>query len=237
MTLRLLISMLPLLFSMFSFAQTVTLDSLKLYSNPDLLINGTRWYDYGLGYTGHQYLDKNKFTSANIQLKRHLFKDIMINYDIHQDKLVVSRKKANTYIYYYINKEDVNAFSFNDFSTQNTRNFINIKTLLPDYPPKLYEVLYDGKIKLLQFHYKSILKETTEFSIGKYNKNSKIYLLIDQQLIRVRNRSSILKLFVKQKKTIKSYLRQNNLFPSKRDLPAFISLIKFCDEKGLTITQ
>lgn len=226
-----------LLFTAQAYSQAaIKMEKLNLYSNPNVVINGTKWFDYGIRYKGHQYLDQNKFTKGRIWFEDRVFDNILLNYDLEKDMLVVCEKDIhNKFIYYYLNNSKVKAFTIQNANSPLEAHFIKYPSTPTSTKSFFYQLLQDGEIKLLLRHKKYVLKETSEMILGKYVRNEKIYLAHNNQLFRLRNRRSILNLFPDKKKQLKKYMRQNRLYPSKRNLTAFKSVVNYCNQQNFTL--
>jgi len=197
----------------------------RVYGLDPTLYNGKK-YSYFLppGTDGHQYLQSPDYFVGGVTIKEEYFGDITLNYDIYNQQLLLRYANENgAFNIIEVSKAWLKGFSLDNMHFE----YLDLGDGL-----KFYQVLGDGKIKIL-FHWKKDLKldvgaTSTNFAFTKAFRSD--YILLEGKLFPYRNKRSLIKVFGPEKKQdIKSYLRKNRIRLKKASDQDMTGLINYID--------
>lgn len=195
----------------------------RVYGLDQTLYNGKK-YNYFVppGTEGHQYLLSPDYIAGSVTLKGKCYKDITLNYDIFNQKLLLQYE------------DETGALNIIEVSkawlTSFRRGNMNFEFLNLEQDPHFYQVLGEGPLRILYYWRKNL---NLNDAIGSSNfifthaiRDS--YVLMDGQLKPFRTKRSLIGLFDPgHRPEIKSYLRKNKIKVKKASDKAMAEMITF----------
>jgi hypothetical protein len=207
-------------------AQKSPADFNDIYGSDPLLYNG-RFYTFypPLSTTGNQYLFELQFESGSVILRGTSYPDLLLNYDVYNQQLIL-KYKINTGAIYHIIVSDawLESFSFRGM------NFKLIST--QDTTKKIFQVLGSGPKYIFYFWKKELNLDSFigtinhGFSAAKKEKN----LFDKNKILKYRNNKSFCSLFEPEKKdAVKEFLRKHSINVKKASDQSMVQLINYCN--------
>jgi hypothetical protein len=171
------------------------------------LYNGPQYYFYDSKSEEHQFFLTEEWQTGSVLYDGQLFSGVPLLYDIFKDQLVVRYTRGVGSV--ALQSEKVYSFTFDG------HNFVRILAGQPEaygLRTGFYDVLYEGKTRLLSRRVKERLQQISETKITiEFPPRDVFYLLKDGQYQAVHSKASVLSLLEDQKKPLKKYFRQNKL--------------------------
>ncbi len=189
----------------------------------DPFVNGRLYTDYYPNLSGHQYLFSKVWEKGVINFKDDVQVELLINYDIINDKLLLNKFYSDGVYCIELNKNDIKGFSFKG------HEFINV--ILNEGPKEMngyYEVLYNGRAKLLLKWEKYISKSSGAGKDNSYIKKT-FYIMYNNNPVELRNRKSIIYSLPDQALKIENYMRQNKFYVRTAEPDDFVRLLQYYD--------
>ena len=194
-----------------------------------LLYRGHRAYSYPSPYNGTYYWTSPLFRTGSVYFKGKHYDDLLLNIDaVRQDLLVKTISGRDDKV---LNAEYVESFSMDG------HRFLNLRTLYgSDAPAGYWEVLYDGKAKILkqvvrtlmqdlEGHMRSEMGYDGEYKNGVFNifvySAKYCYLGEDGTITPIRRRSQLMHFYKDRKREINRYI-------SKQEASGMIPLEDYC---------
>ncbi len=193
------------------------------------IFRGQAPLEYNFFHTGTFYAYSSEFEKGNVMFNGKLYKDIYTNLNSHLDELNVLIKTSGRIV--VLNGEFVDYFNMGE------RNFINIKNDNQFLQKGYYEVIYKGDVRL----YKKIKKIYSErineaISAKTQSKLERLfivsqnyYLIKDNSVKLIKNKSDLLAGFPDRKKDIRQFIREKNLDMKNEKERSFALVLGFVE--------
>lgn len=185
--------------------------------------NGRLYSDYYPNLMGHQYLVSRVWENGTVYFKDAVQMELLINYDIVSDKLLLNKFYSDGVYCIELNINDIEGFSFMG------HEFIKMDISEGSRQVKGYfEVLHDGKAQLLIKWEKYISKSSNPGKDFTYLKKT-FYIVNNNELIKINNRKSIIYALSDKAVNIEDYIKQNKFYVRTAEQDDFIELLQFYD--------
>ena len=185
---------------------------------------GKLWSNQYTNVKGDQFLFSREYLPGSLTLNGIIYRNILINYDIYNDEILVPKNKASIV---QLNKEMVDSFSLNNNGI--TYRFVNAQMDSTMGIKGFVNQLYKGK-SILYVKYK---KEIEELAVDdKYDlffRTFRIYFLKDGQIYQLTSQGDLFKILKQDKTKVKEYMKKNRLKISKKEPGSFIPVIRYYD--------
>jgi len=180
----------------------------SLFESDFLLKNGKK-YKFGFfRVKGHPYFNTDQWASGSLVLNEKKYSNIMLLYDIFNDKLVCKvTSKNNEEIPLELNCLNVNKFCIGEHVFGNC-------SFLPALPQKgFYEIIYkSGSLQVYSKWYKAFVYYATPEYLGLFDKQKQEFFIYkNEKLNRINSIRDLFALYNENKSKIKSYIRKYNL--------------------------
>ncbi len=198
----------------------------KIYGSDPVLFNG-RYYTFNppLNTGGNQYFTDNKFEKGSVALRGKAYDNLLINFDIYNQQLIVKYQGKSGDIYPIIVSDAwLEAFSFKNldfkvFSSNDTLKHI-------------YQVLGSGPDYILYF-WKKKFKLDNSFGATNHSFSRPVRemnLFIDNRILQYRNNKSFYSNFSPEKQAaIKEYLHKYKIRVKNATDNKMTELISYCN--------
>lgn len=198
----------------------------NIYGSDPVLFNG-RYYTFTppLNTGGNQYFTDNKFERGSVTLRGKTFNNLLINFDIYNQQLIMKYQGKSGIINHIIVSEAwLDAFSFKnlDFKVFNSNDTLK----------HIYQVLGSGPDYILYFWKKKLKLDNTfgatnhSFSQPVREKN----MFIDNRIVKYRNNKSFCSNFSPEKQAaLKEYLHKHKVRVKNAADQKMTELISFCN--------
>ncbi len=203
----------------------VQLDSLvtESYGPDQHLINGIEYVNLHLWYTGHKFLDEDKFYEGRVVIDNKAYNDVFLKYDIYnQQVLLATRHQSGGYKPIILNTLRIDEFEIN--------GRIFRKYTFPGAGTLFYQVITEGEMTCL-YHFK---KGEVERPLDIYNVSGftdqvkKSYLYWQSELHDFKGSRSFTRIFPDHQSQIRSFIHQNRWRVRKLDDSQMRLLISYC---------
>jgi hypothetical protein len=186
--------------------------------------NGRVWRNYYSMVEEDQFLFSKKFLPGTVIMRGRTYSDVMILYDIFKDEILTPYKPVGIL---QLNKEMVDSFSF---LFQNKRyGFVKMQDSTNSALNGYLNVLYTGETTLYIKYSKKIEKLEAKGENNKFYQLILIYLLKDGLFYPVTGKNDLIKIYDKDKKAVRDFIKKNQLRISKYDPESFIPVLRFTD--------
>jgi len=199
------------------------------YGTSDFLVNGWKCYPEHFNAKGSPNFQNLNWADGTLTTTGgETFKQLDLRYNIQMDEVVLKQILSNGIpAFVMLNKDFISSF------TILSHTFIKAEDIAPKIQISGYvEVVYSGA-------YSFYLKHQKDF-VGNYNANTPEgsfskqitvkYILIDDQLVKVQKKKSLLALFPEHKKQIKKFMSTNKIGYKKATNTQLRMLVQYCDE-------
>jgi hypothetical protein len=187
-----------------------------------VLYNGRVWRNLYSRIMGDQFLFTPDLISGSVSISGMLFRNIPLKYDIYRDELIT---ETNHGILLQLNKEMVDSFSLNYLNS----NYFFVRSDSTKEYSGYVNFLYKGKSLFLVKYLKKVELLAVERKFDQFYQVNRMYLVRDQKIDQFAGRLEFFRLMGDHKREVRSYMKKNKLFPSKKDPAAFVPLIRFYD--------
>lgn len=187
------------------------------------LVNGRLYTDNYPGVMGHQYLLSKVWENGVVYLRGDVQKELLINYDIVSDKLIWNKFHSDGAYSIELNINDIEGFSIGGHKFIKLSQFEGLKEA-----KGYYEVLYDGKVKLLLKWEKYISKVSNLNKDISYLENT-FYIKNKNKLVKVNKRRSIISSLSDHAGNIEKYMKQKKFYVRTARPEDFVELLKYYD--------
>lgn len=198
-------------------------DSDRIYGLDQTLYNGRR-YGYFLpqGVTGHQYIFSPEFVTGSVTIRGKCYPGLTLNYDLVNQQLLLKyldERGAPNII--EVSRSWLDSFCLGP---------MNFGFRDKDHDPRFFQVLGDGRLKILYYWQKSLNLDgtigATKYSFTTARRD--FYLLIDGQLKPFGTRRGLIRIFDPgRRQEIKNYLRKNRINLKTASDPEMVKMINF----------
>ena len=183
--------------------------------NGAAIYNGPEYNGIDPAIAGHPFFLTRNYQFGSATYLGYRYDSLVIAYDIASDQLVLAYPKEKGFFAILPVKSRVSQFELNGHT------FVNIedpKAYNGITESGYYDVLYDGRFKMLARRKKLVLPYREGDYLYRYETNDSYYVWHNNKFKPVRSKSSFLQLFKEQKRDIKQFLRDNRLdFKSNPD--------------------
>ena len=200
-------------------------------SNNELLI-GKLYQERTNKIDGHPFLINSDFHPCTLIYKDIEFKNLLIKYDLLNQQIILYQQVDSIAPPYIIlNNNMIKNFSlrFDYRSSLFSSDFSKIPEL--NNKIKFYEVIHNGKTKYIVGRIKTIKELAINNEIDSYVLNQYYYLIINNSVLRIRNKKDILNAFPLYKKELKSFIKRNKLKIKVDNFSDIDLLLSFCDNQ------
>jgi len=229
--LRLLIFVLQLLCISIASAQVVAekpvVNFNRAIGQQSRLFNGPGYDFYPfLSDTSAYFQNLRTFEKGTVVYDGYAYTDIPILYDLHKDLVVTLSHDS-------VGKFSLLSERISDFY-QNGHHFIRVvkADTSADSPANsgFYELMYDGKVKILLKRYKNIEETTSSMEYKKYFVPGQNYFLLkDQVYYKVNSENAFMAAFGARKKDFQRYLKEKHIKFRKTPELALLTLADYYD--------
>ncbi len=215
-----------LLVSVFSYGSNGYCSALntQVADSSEIFINGWE-YNLQQSANGHPFVFSKIWQYGKINSELGTRNDLLMNYDIYQDVLLVQIFRDNQPYQIILNPEYINSFEIDEHTFFNPLKFEGLQQIeLSGY----YELIYDSKIKFF-------LKRVKKYSEGdgmegsRYNSDLEKYIYANGRVHMIKNKRSIYRIYPDHKNDIKKYMRRNRIFIKNDDLPGMSDFMRFLE--------
>jgi len=172
------------------------------------LANGRVYFPPNSAADGHPFFKDQYGMNGSVTIRGESFTGIKVNYDIFQDHLVLINETEGGLLI-LLSKDHTAAFTLENhkFILMDPSTGINI------HEKQYFEVLYSGKVSLVQRHEKIIGSMISQdYPYGRYSDPSITrYIMKDDMLQGFTNRFSLYKILADKKTEIKKYRKINRI--------------------------
>lgn len=178
-------------------------NAIKLQSR---IFNGPTYYTYANNVGGSAIFLDTTFLKGSIVYEGIKYNDVPLMYDLYIDKLVSIKEDRDAYSLitekvqaFEINSHHFEYFNFEDLTAKN------------DLQPGFFEVLYDGKIKVIAKHIEKLSFSTSLDRPYYFKPQTSYFLVKDDQYFKFNDDKSLISLLNKNKKEMKKQLQDVNI--------------------------
>ena len=195
----------------------------RSYGSDYNLLNG-RLYDLPYSATTHPFLDSDQVRPGNIRLNEEDYTGIPINYNIH-DQQVVLQYLSNSGLTrkLILNNDLIESFQLDGKLFR--------KMTFPETGTRFFQVVHSGEISCYLYWEKKLYKTSSSFDTAyNYSKQTRrVYIYMKGQLYPISNRSSFTSLFNQaHRNEIEQYLKREKIRFKSATEESLSNLIDFC---------
>lgn len=176
------------------------------------LFNAPEHRGYMRPAIGHPYFLSEEFRTGKLYYDGILYENIPLMYDLTKDNLVsVQFVKDSSLRYRSIFKMDLIRDKTGAFSIPG-HDFVKIETdtNTSSMKPGFYELLYNGKPKVLVRRSKVLVEEIKDRDlIRRYDSSNVYYILKEGIYYNIRNKNAVLDLFKDKRREVSAYISKN----------------------------
>jgi len=206
----------------------------SIYTDDFLLKNGRLYTPEYPRAQGDPFFLTDKWSIGEIVLKNTQYKDKKILFDIYNERLICAIDGvAKEEFAIKLNNDLVTSFKIENHQFINSNN----NEALPQNG--YYEIIYSGyEISAFFKWKKKYLRIYTNEYQGEFDKpQKKMILVINGKSISINKTNDLMKLFVNNKKQIKTYLHDYQIKLFKSDNDALSKMFKYCEELDKQIVE
>ncbi|TCC90159.1 hypothetical protein EZ428_12800 [Pedobacter frigiditerrae] len=187
------------------------------------LFNGPTYYTYGSGVDGSAIFLDTTFIKGTIFYEGIKYNEVPLMYDLYIDKLVsVVAGSAYSLISEKVSEFEIANHHFRYLNFENSAN-------KAPFEPGFFEVLYDGKIRVIAKHNEK-LGFSTKLDIPYYFKPKTVYLLEkDNHFYKFSDDGSLINLLDKNKKEMKKLLQEASVRFKDDPIKVILLIAKYHD--------
>ena len=223
----------------------------SIYGADNLLINGRIFMYPNSRAKGNPFFFGKDTKLCDLYIKNRKFSNLLVNYNIAEDKLIVLSQINNNNIRIELSSHLIDSFFISHYVISN--NFIqNPSTFSSDvsntfnmakeliFTKKFislkkngyFERIYEGNDRLLKKYLKTFSdKVSQEYPYGTFTDQKTIlYLYRNGKTIDVSNKRKFLTAFILYKKEINKFLRENKIKYKNADNIELIKLMNYSEE-------
>ena len=203
----------------------------RYYGTNDLLVNGRPYLPTNTRASGYPFFGNSDFYKGTLYVKDLKFEAVDIKYDIEKDQLVLRQTLTNGIpVQVIVTPALVDSFRMGANLFVQT-NGISDETTGSVFLKQLYVGTLGFYKKNLKLFYPSF---TQVHPFGKYGDPEVSYFLVsDGVMHEVKNKKTFLEYFGAQKRSVKKFMKQNDIRFKKATDAQFYNLLKYCDELNL----
>ena len=190
-----------------------------------LLINGRLWMSPYYNISGHEFLFTNEWLNGAITINGHHFRGVNLKLDVMNDQLLFPDNRTNTVI--ALNKRMIRDFQI----MFNGTDYFFVKVPTENNMVDGYvQLLYDGDLKLYRKWGKRILVNQDRL-IQEFRAEEVMYLKRDSTYYKIAKKGDLLKPFKENKKAIKKWMREMNIYLNLRNTRTLVPLLEKIDSE------
>ena len=205
-------------------AGTATAYYYKFINNQSRLYNGNEHVGYSQRITGFAYFGENNWQQGSVVYDGLLFKDVPMLYDLYKDLVIV--RHFNEYIKLSLINEKVKEF------TIGSHHFIRMvqdSITNPLLKTGYYDVLHSGGIELLAHRTKFIEETVTDHLEQEFVEKNFYYIKKNGTFKAVKSYKGLLDILKEKSKSVKRYLKKNNIRYRKDKEAAIVTAVTYYD--------
>lgn len=185
--------------------------SLRLYDSVNVwsqhLYNGALYFVYDAKSEDHQFYLSRDWIEGDLTFDDQFYKGLLMKYDIAKDMLIIRHYEGEGHV--SLQGDRVSSFVLKNHQF---RRFESGKEVGASMRTTFYDVLYDGKSKVLARRSKERLTKIDNMTVvAHFFDRDHFYLQRNGFYASVRSKKSVLNLFFDRKKELKKYLRVNHI--------------------------
>lgn len=198
-----------------------------IYRSDDRLLNGKYYVPKHFFAEGHPYFISNDWINGTLFIKGIKYEEVPLKYNIEDDHVIIKAVYENR-----ISKDILMHNTFVDSIYLYHHIIHNTANQYPDNNIGFAELIYKGKNWAYLKHYIEFKDELSErLKYGKYLPAKKyLYLYDGSTFTLIQKKKSLFVYFPGQEKTIKQYLRKNDILFRKASAEQLMNLIQFCEQ-------
>lgn len=172
---------------------------------------------------GHASFVSNNYTKGTIVYDGLTYNNLSVMYDLVRDQLLLLNADSSGGI--VVQSQHIDFFSLHH------HNFINIKsgTAPKNIAPGYYDLLYDGRIKLLARRVKRVTENVTQYVEKQVEQVVSYYLLKDSVYTQIKGRQDLMTLLKATQSENEHYIKDNKLDFNRNKEASFLKLVSFYD--------
>lgn len=162
----------------------------------------------------HKFFLENRFYEGTILYDGEFYYDVQMKYDLYEDNVIVKVLGKSKYIFISLVAELIE-----EFSIKNSK-FIRVSNKKEGLENGFFEIIYKSKkLQCLKKHTKKSFKVYEGNNLSyKFFKKTDYKIVKDSVVYEITSKSSLIKIFPTQKKTINSFFKNNkNSYKNYRD--------------------
>jgi hypothetical protein len=180
-------------------------DSVNVWSQH--LYNGSLYYVYDAKSEDHQFYLSRDWIKGDLVYDGQFYPGMLMKYDIFKDLLVIRHYEGEGHV--SLQNDRVSSFNLQNHQF---RRFEAGKEVSAGMRTTFYDLLYDGKSKVLARHLKERITKIDNMTVVAHFFDQDLYYLQrNGSYMPVRSKKSVLNLFYDRKKELKRYLRVNHI--------------------------
>lgn len=210
----------------FSKAQDFKQALKRVYGVNQLLVNGRNYDRYRKNLIGHPFIFSDKFVPGSITYRGIKFENVMLNYDVNKDKVVVWHfHGTEQQLFFCPPNEFITEFELED------KKFIRRK--VKNRPTSFYQELYTGKLKCY-YHWRKNERDVLEnHTVYKEFLDLRVRMYIEYGAgeHEFLGKRGFIKAFPEEKqKAIRSLLKREKIHLKKSKIEDIAYLMSECDK-------
>lgn len=203
---------------------TIIVDRQDTLKENQVLHNGRIWRNLYYLTEGDQFLFSKKFLPGSVAISGKIFTNVFLKYDIYKDEILTP---VDTGGILQLNKELVDSFSL--IFQNKTYRFIRMQDDSVKGSKKYFNLLYKGKTALCLKYYKKIEKLPVDGGNDNFYQFSRIYVVKANQIYLITGGRDLMKILIKEKELIKTFIKKNKLDVSVKEPESFIPVLRYYD--------
>jgi len=181
----------------------------------DLIMNGDQYTPSNPKIKGNPFYSKSEFSNGTVYIKGRTYPNLLLNYDILHNDLVVVNNSKSLSIAIIANHELIDSFYiFNANKYRGINVFVNLNLVIDKTGRFGYlEQLYKGNKSFYMGYKKRLYSNYSDLTpYGIYsNAIKKLYVLDHGNLVELRGKRAFLKYFKLYKKDLKRFMRKHKI--------------------------
>jgi len=179
---------------------------MKVLGESSNLYNGAEYIYSSHGVKGHPFFATNQLQKGTVEYNGTKYPDVPMLYDLVQDKLFITDTAMNFNI--QLNSERIRYFVLNGHTFMSLQaDSIN----MPSTGPGFYDLIYDGKLKVLVKRTKRVERAFKAEDSVHYVQYSDFFIRKNNVYSQVDGKKSLFSLFKDEKDKVRKYFRKNKL--------------------------
>jgi len=200
----------------------------EVYGIDDILVNGITYRPLHPIASGNPFYVSSVFVEGQIDLKGRSFQNVLLKYDIEQQKLILKHfLVSGNFEATALNNNYVKSFLLQG------RYFVNIQSILKNNESKgFYELIYRGNVLFVR-EYKKVFVGTfsDKYPYGKYSDTKTTnFLFLNGEKFKIAKKKDLYNLFPQHKVLIKKFMKENKIKLRKSGNNKLNILMQYCDE-------